>query len=288
VPVIVAGTVYGVFELGEKLASQRAKDALSKWLVSFDVQKAKTLPDGTREIFAKIFGERHFSLKCVVRSVAFSFGAMGFIGILLLLINPVWIIGAFASFFTTAKRETFLLYSLWLPWSIIIDYISLFKTRVVLRYLPRVRPSLTPTVLIGDYMLYRLLFALGSLAIPVLYSFISGEPFLLRYIRGWFEQNFGPSPINLFYPAYLADAISFLLFWAGFVPSIWMWLYVLALFVTRTLLRSEQIVKWLRWGLDVEKAPFRSIGAVAAALAFVVSVAILLVSAEISRITAAA
>jgi hypothetical protein len=51
VPVVVAGSVLGVFELGERLASQRAKDALSKWLVSFEVQKAKALPDGTRELF---------------------------------------------------------------------------------------------------------------------------------------------------------------------------------------------------------------------------------------------
>ena len=55
VPVVVAGTVLGVFELGEKLASQPAKDALSKWLVSFDVQKAKALPDGTQELFERIF-----------------------------------------------------------------------------------------------------------------------------------------------------------------------------------------------------------------------------------------
>jgi hypothetical protein len=47
VPVIVAGTVYGVFELGEKLASQRAKDALSKWLLTFNVQKAGAMPEGT-------------------------------------------------------------------------------------------------------------------------------------------------------------------------------------------------------------------------------------------------
>jgi len=76
-------------------------------------------------------------------------------------------------------------------------------------------------------------------------------------------------------------------FWAGFAPSLWMWLYVLALFVTRGLLRSEKLVEWLRWGLDVEKTPFRSIGAVAAALAFIVSVAIILASAEVSRISAA-
>ena len=53
------------------------------------------------------------------------------------------------------------------------------------------------------------------------------------------------------------------------------------------LLRSEKLVEWLRWGLDVEKTPFRSIGAVAAALAFIVSVAIILASAEVSRISAA-
>jgi hypothetical protein len=78
------------------------------------------------------------------------------------------------------------------------------------------------------------------------------------------------------------------LFWAGFAPSIWMWLYVGTLFVTRVLLRSEKLVNRLRWFLDIEKAPFRSIGAVAAALAFIASVAILLISAEVSRISTAA
>jgi hypothetical protein len=80
---------------------------------------------------------------------------------------------------------------------------------------------------------------------------------------------------------------TYILFWAGFAPSIWMWLYVLALFVTRALLRSEKLVKGLRWFFDVEKNPFRSIGAVAAALAVIASVAILLVSAEVSRISSA-
>jgi hypothetical protein len=74
----------------------------------------------------------------------------------------------------------------------------------------------------------------------------------------------------------------------GGLRSFRMWLFVLALFVTRGLLRSERIVNWLGWVLDVEKSPFRSIGAVAAALAFIATVAILLVSAEVSRISGAA
>jgi len=78
VPVLVAGSVLGVFELGERFASQRAKDALSKWLLTFDVHKAKALPDGTQQLFERIFGNRHFTLKCFIRSSAFSFGATCF------------------------------------------------------------------------------------------------------------------------------------------------------------------------------------------------------------------
>ena len=57
VPVLVAGSVLGVFELGERFASQRAKDALSKWLLTFEVRKEGALPDGTQELFERIFGE---------------------------------------------------------------------------------------------------------------------------------------------------------------------------------------------------------------------------------------
>jgi hypothetical protein len=116
VPVLVGGSVLGLFELGERFASQRAKDALSKWLVSFDVQKAKALPDGTQELFERIFGERHFSLKCFVRSAAFSLGAMAFTGILLLLIYPtaITLIGV-----TFSSQTFWLLFALWLPWCII-------------------------------------------------------------------------------------------------------------------------------------------------------------------------
>jgi hypothetical protein len=109
-------------------------------------------------------------------------------------------------------------------------------------------------------------------------------------------QLFGTSGVSIYCIAFRGGSLFFLpplgdiysiFFWAGFAPSIWMWLSVAALFVTRGLLRSEKLVNWLRWFLDVEKNPFRSIGAVAAALAFIASVAIILVSAEVSRISAA-
>jgi hypothetical protein len=266
VPAIVAASVLGVFELGERFASQRAKDALSKWLLTFDVQKARALPEGTQELFERIFGERHFSWKCFIRSAAFSLGAMVFISILIFLIYPKefsrqirslnLVILAFPkAAFPDDLPKYFFEYFIgvfvvsWFLWSIFIDYVS------------------------------------AAALVPFL------------GFSGWSEYY----NMSILVPRWLDDMVSDLrwlipprsikldsgFFWAGFAPSIWMWLYVLALFVTRGLLRSERIVNWLRWGLDVEKNPFRSIGAVAAALAFIVSVAIILVSVEVSRISAA-
>jgi hypothetical protein len=289
VPVIVAGSVLGVFELGERLASQRAKDALSKWLVSFDIQKTKALPDGTQDLFERIFGERHFSLTCFIRSAAFSLGATIFIGVLFILIWPqelaIWKDTFFKGWLFFPGR--WLISVLWLPWTIVIDYVSLLKTRLVLRTLTRLRNNLLALGILGaDYIIYSVLFVISFITLEALSIYIN----VYSHPQAEFSQFLYLNIDNvtdsmLRYPS-SEDVVS-VFFWAGFAPSIWMWLYVTALFVTRALLRSERIVNWLRWSLAVEKNPFRSIGAVAATLAFIASVAIILVSAVVSRISTA-
>jgi hypothetical protein len=86
--------------------------------------------------------------------------------------------------------------------------------------------------------------------------------------HSFYEPSMGYMLSSYFH---FSGGVDFIFFWFGFAPSLWLWLYVFALFVTRTLLRSEKIITGLRWALDVEKNPFRSIGAVAATLAFVMS-----------------
>jgi hypothetical protein len=282
VPVIVAGSVLGIFELGEKLASRRAKDALSKWLLTFDVQKAKALPDGTQELFERIFGERHVSLKCFIRSTAFSLSAMAFISILVLLIYPQEIF----EIWDEARKlsEWTWPVPMWLLWSIFIDYVSLFKTRLILRILAQKRNKLLAVaILLIDYSVYKLLFITGLQVAfwsteLILFGTTITPVIFLDSDRMVEAMTRFPDQIN----------VGFIFFWSGFAPSLWMWLYVFTLFVTRALLRSEKFVNWLRWFLDVEKNPFRSIGAVAAALAFITSVTIILVSAEVSRMRSVA
>jgi hypothetical protein len=181
---------------------------------------------------------------------------------------------------------------LWLPWSILVDYISLLKTRVILRILTRInRTDIAIGLVIVDYLIYFVLFIVGALAVGAIYMLLSDPEGLSEDLMRSGILSLIPSAIikHSFIPPLLRQtgAVPFIAFWSGLVPSIWMWLYVLALFVTRTLLRSEKLVNWLRWALDIEKNPFRSIGVVAATLAFIASIAIILVSAEVSRMSAA-
>jgi hypothetical protein len=179
--------------------------------------------------------------------------------------------------------------ALWLPFSILVDYISLYKTRIILRILARMQRRTViaaVAILVADFIVYKVIFSAGFMA-DILASFL------------WLDI---PIDLTGYTPSFIFNIIAyvytdvtqvenmalFVLFWAGLAPSLWLWLYVAALFVTRALLRSERILTWLRWSLDIEKAPFRSIGAVAAALAFMASVAVLLISAELARISAAA
>jgi hypothetical protein len=188
------------------------------------------------------------------------------------------------------------LLALWLPWAILIDYVSLFKPRVILRILGQTNLQICAiAILCIDIFVYVVIFYIGLLLLATIADVVYlGDLMILTTRDFWYLymmrllQYFDTvSALVENIPIHIGPLpFPFIAFWSGFVPSIWMWLYLLALFVTRGLLRSERIVNWLRWALDVEKNPFRSIGAVAAALAFIASVATILVSAEVSRITA--
>jgi hypothetical protein len=177
--------------------------------------------------------------------------------------------------------------ALWVPWSIFIDYLSLFKTRIILGVFTRLRrrSDIAAVPIMGiDFIVYTLLFSVGLTLMTAGTMAMGSGSFLIWLDFFRIEKMMGMISIHW----KIRDDLLFIFFWSGFAPSLWLWLYVLALFVTRILLRSERLVNSLRWFLDVEKNPFRSIGAVAAALAFVVSVGIILVSVEVSRISAAA
>src|SRR5262245_48684129 len=112
-----------------------------------------------RNLFERIFGERHFSWKCFIRSAAFSLGATIFIGLLFILIWPQEFVKMKENFFEAFIFPGWWLFAtLWLPLSIFIDYVSLWKTRLILRILTRLRANFIVIGILGvDFVIYSLL-----------------------------------------------------------------------------------------------------------------------------------
>jgi hypothetical protein len=94
----------------------------------------------------------------------------------------------------------------------------------------------------------------------------------LRYGPTLSVEKVGNPSIGIFY-------------YSTFFPSVWLWILILSLYVFRFAYFIIGAGRFANWFLDVDRQPFRSIGAVAATLAFIVSVVIILVSAEVSRIS---
>jgi hypothetical protein len=70
-------SVLGVFVFIENMSSPQARADFTKYLKSTDYPGSVVhLPEDTRGLFERVFGSRHFSLRCVVASILFSITAV--------------------------------------------------------------------------------------------------------------------------------------------------------------------------------------------------------------------
>jgi DNA-binding MltR family transcriptional regulator len=70
-PATIAASVLALFEIVDRAESKAAKAVVAQQLRSFDIKTAAILPTGTKELFQRVFGKTHFSLKCFFVPLAF-------------------------------------------------------------------------------------------------------------------------------------------------------------------------------------------------------------------------
>jgi hypothetical protein len=302
VPVALAAATFATFEFLEKISSDDAKRALTISLRRLNVHKAAALPEGTRELFQRIFGKRHFSWKCLFRSACFSLGAIVLLAGLVYLSVPAlgklrWVDQLWASFGKSsvkhidfARQAALVTLCVWVIWSLVPDYFNLLKTRICLEVMSHEKYSniiYLVLLLMCDLLVTIAIFHVGFTVISVV-----SIAFVLGWDVGWAENwesgrwalltmlSFLPAFIRniqrvLRVAAFREQILSSILFYAGLAPSIWLWLYVGSLFTTRAILRGGPLLDWLRWFLPLDKYPFRSVGVVAAGLMFLGSAVIM-------------
>jgi hypothetical protein len=243
--------VFGSFMVVEQIVSDEAKAALARQLKSFDVHSAVILPEGAIEIFHRVFGDRHLSIRCIWRSICFS--ALG-TGILM------------AAYVASGPADlsfglTFGIWSLYLALSLLPDYLNLYKTRVALRILQTYRITSTfvfVLLIVADFGIGYVTF---SLVWPLMWLPIAPLEIVAAAFRFSYEEF--DRIISLQIPLSV-------FFYAGMLPSAWLWIYAVSVLLTRIALRAEPLVRALQWILKIDAMPIRCIAAVAAALTFLV------------------
>jgi hypothetical protein len=167
----------------------------------------------------------------------------------------------------------------WICWCLIPDFLSLLKTRIVLVVIKFTAPglgSLVVTLLIdliigiwafvASFTLLQALLAAYFIPNP---KTVSGDldTFLgTGYILWVFIFAFEAWVLYATKLLFIANPIANL-FWASMIPSAWLWGYILASVLTRSLLASRPLLKQTVHFLDVDNHPVRSIGIVAGLLA---------------------
>ena len=228
--------------------SLQARHDLSVYLRSKDLVGGVTrLPEGALELFRRVFGSRYFSIRCAARSSIFSIAATTALIFSSILERP--------SVHGLSDRAVDIALLFWALWALIPDYLNLLKTRQMLEFLVarQIRGTFTLlSITFVDLVIGFLVFTLGIFLI----SMVIREPLSERLADVLDALRDVP---RFTYPA--ANV-----FWAGMMPSLWLWVYVLAAQITKLISRTTSLFHFLTYFLDIDAHPMRSVGVVAAIL----------------------
>jgi hypothetical protein len=269
-PALTAAATLALFEIAERVVSPEAKEALTAQIKEFTPERALALPRGAIELFSRVFGDRQFSWKCVRRSILFSIVANVMLCALIVLSNPSSLLWKATGDDISIVARAAVVWLLFIP---LIDFLNLYKTRSVLFALARrpVSVSLLISILLGDFLIGLMVFHWLFRIDFIFTEDFTMDPWIVGYLIQHPSGLWDTFGINI---GLIARHLSFRdfdsgMFYASMLPSIWLWLYVSSMFLTRGLIRIGGTIALVRWVLNIEKAPLRSLGVVAAILVFV-------------------
>lgn len=227
----LAVATYWLINFGGSHVAPARRDDLSLWLMGGSEQ---TWSKQFCSLFDGVFGERHLSLQCMMRSAIASLVS---VGLIYLLLDQVLGVMAFRVD-TTLQLWQVMVFAAAI--NILPDYLSLYETRWILGRFDKARGTLTQlAVLLADAVVSGTIIWIGI------------NLFLLTQSK--------PAVTVVEMMALFSTYAVF--FYSTFLTSVWAWLYCASSLLMRL------FVKWrLNRLLDVENQPFRSVALVSAAI----------------------
>jgi hypothetical protein len=237
-------SVYGAFAKFDADQSSENRRFVRDWLLGLKVDDQKW-EAFFRELFTRFFGPKHLSVKCALRSAILSTS---------IVIGIVFIRHITIADFEWEPAAVFLI-ALLITFICTIDYLCLWKTRVLLTKVPYLNRGLIALLLVlGDFISTILTFLLVWILFGITYDYLMGVgPQIIIDDAKYNLHMFTDSRVRLLYLSAL-------------LTSAWLWVYLVVAHTMRLLRFVPSTLNHVSKVMDFQDHPVRTLGYVAAAV----------------------
>ena len=253
----LGSAVYVLFDRAEKTVTPATRKAISRWLQNLDYGEAvRNWPDAFAKVFDRVFGEKHLSWKCFLRSSVASLVA---VSVMWLLVEArLEVIPDLCGDLLTNYLIPGVLASIAL--NLVPDYVSLLETRALLKLMAKSTVGVwSPSLVIVDVAATAVIFASALFLYelphlePELPSVTERVATAMQDAAVWWDLSRWEEGGGQYYGIYL---------YSTYFTSVWLWLYLLGGLALKAAYFLGLGVRGLGKVLDVKEQPLRSIGMV--------------------------
>jgi hypothetical protein len=271
------GLFYGAVKFFDLVGDRLNEDTrleIAVWLLGVKTaERVQNWPETFTKVFDRLFGTRHLSWKCFWRSCVITYLALLIGGLVYSPELLSFYIPPFVGLVTTILQLLFLLIVaglILLCTNALPDYVSLLKSRYLLRFMASQRSFIVMSLLVLFDVLLTLTIGAAGIDLGLRFTnFISGgrptEALTIRWLIGMYTHPFSLSRMaqegRPEYP---------MLIFPAFFTIIWTLLYASSGFLLKTARRFDVGFEWFNRHMDIEKKPLQSIGIVAGVIVAVV------------------
>jgi len=269
-----------VFWKADDAISDEFRSDVSNWLLRLS-PPPKNSPVGTlvHRLFERVFGEQHWTFRCFSVSALVSFASFASIVLLSVAVSHDFKLHDLK---LSRAYELPLVLSMVFVLNPVVDYVSLFCTRVVLRLMATNRLDLWSALSIDTVASLLAFFLVASLFFQTALYFS-----VFEYLAMLTDSLMSPSKPGLFdHVANLTtdelngsiltvtNVFLYAVLFSAFVSSIWLWAAVVGTLLIRLLAESGSLMDKFRYILPVKQKPVRAIGITAFLFVFLVLLAL--------------
>jgi len=261
---VLAGVIWKCFEKVESVLTDNTKLEIAVWLVGLADYTAPDWPHTFMAMFDRVFGYRHITWKCFLRSCMASYSAVFIVALFDSILTHHWYL--FDSGLSDLVKFAIIA-------NLIPDYFTLLETRLLLPFMKVSRSTLrSVSVLVLNAALTAAIGIVAALfarnlgvrsAIPPEMESLVGRTTVLEEFRTTIEYLVLAPKLSLRLLFSSGDRV---FFFAAFFTSIWLWLYFASGFLLKSARRFDIGFQWFTSKVDIEKKPLSAIGLVAGAL----------------------